>query len=169
MKQENLNYFIAVGEVFPTSDLQHHVVTPTMLYIGRCLANVDYITDAQRLVALYLVSIVVQYQTLSKRYVPEVVVALSYISHSLRLDGLDAFTQPTSPTYIGILKAGSNPDSVWRITHIIFALIETLSTLWTDLDAKPEIIHLLLNTLEPFKNCTNSVIKVIKKHFIFSY
>jgi len=63
----------AVGTIFPTSDHFHQVVTPAILTMGRYLGLKiphilsDFATGA------YLCTLCLQYQKLSKRYVPEVV------------------------------------------------------------------------------------------------
>ncbi|KAF4594777.1 rRNA maturation protein [Ophiocordyceps camponoti-floridani] len=62
----------AVGTIFPTSDHFHQVATPAMLvmawYLGQCVPRKtsDYV------VGLFLSILALQYQQLSKRYVPEV-------------------------------------------------------------------------------------------------
>lgn len=62
----------AIGTIFPTSDHFHQVVTPAILCMGRYLGLKipqdlsDYATGA------FLCTLCLQYQKLSKRYVPEV-------------------------------------------------------------------------------------------------
>ncbi|KAK0656688.1 nucleolar protein 14 [Cercophora newfieldiana] len=62
-----------IGTTFPTSDHFHQVVTPAMLCIGRFLGQripqnlADYATGA------FLSILTIQYQQLSKRYVPELI------------------------------------------------------------------------------------------------
>lgn len=61
----------AVGSIFPTSDHFHQVATPALLTMGRYLGQKipqclsDYATG------LYLATLALQYQKLSKRFVPE--------------------------------------------------------------------------------------------------
>jgi nucleolar protein 14 len=63
----------AIGTIFPTSDHFHQVVTPAILTMGRYLGlkipqNLsDYATGS------YLCTLCLQYQKLSKRYIPEVI------------------------------------------------------------------------------------------------
>jgi nucleolar protein 14 len=70
----------AIGTIFPTSDHFHQVVTPAILTMGRYLGlkipqNLsDYATGA------YLCTLCLQYQKLSKRYVPEV---MNFIENTL--------------------------------------------------------------------------------------
>lgn len=67
----DLYILTAIGSIFPTSDHFHQVVTPAMLSMGRFLGQKipdrlsDYATGA------YLCTLVLQYQQLAKRYVPE--------------------------------------------------------------------------------------------------
>ncbi|KAK0632322.1 nucleolar protein 14 [Immersiella caudata] len=62
-----------IGTTFPTSDHFHQVVTPAMLSMGRFLGQripqnlTDYATGA------YISILTLQYQQLSKRYVPELI------------------------------------------------------------------------------------------------
>ena len=62
-----------IGTTFPTSDHFHQVVTPAMLCISRFLGQkipqnlADYATGA------YLSILAIQYQQLSKRYIPELI------------------------------------------------------------------------------------------------
>ncbi|KAH6708994.1 Nop14-like family protein-like protein [Leptodontidium sp. MPI-SDFR-AT-0119] len=70
----------AVGSIFPTSDHFHQVATPAILGMARYLGLkipqnlADYATGA------YLCSLCLQYQELSKRYVPEV---MNFIENTL--------------------------------------------------------------------------------------
>lgn len=69
----DLVIFTTIGTIFPTSDHFHQVVTPAILSMGRYLGQKvpqtlsDYITGA------YLCTLCLQYQKLSKRYVPELI------------------------------------------------------------------------------------------------
>ncbi|GAO13798.1 uncharacterized protein UV8b_03971 [Ustilaginoidea virens] len=72
LQQSDLVLLTAVGTIFPTSDHFHQIVTPAMLTMGRFLSQKvpqrlsDYSTGA------YLAILFLQYQQLSKRFVPEV-------------------------------------------------------------------------------------------------
>ncbi|KAL8672186.1 MAG: hypothetical protein Q9168_003350 [Polycauliona sp. 1 TL-2023] len=76
----DLILFTAIGTTFPTSDHFHQVVTPTMLYIGFYLSQrvpqrLDEIAKG-----VYLGTLCLQYQELSKRYIPEL---LGYIANAM--------------------------------------------------------------------------------------
>ncbi|KAI2629731.1 Nop14-like protein [Hypoxylon sp. NC1633] len=61
----------AIGSIFPTSDHFHQVATPAGLLIARNLEKVPkQITDYTQ--GVYLSTLALQYQQVSKRYVPEV-------------------------------------------------------------------------------------------------
>lgn len=72
LQPSDLVVLTAVGTTFPTSDHFHQVVTPAMLTMGRFLGQKvpqklsDYATGT------YLTILSLQYQQLSKRFVPEV-------------------------------------------------------------------------------------------------
>ena len=63
----------AVRTIFPTSDHFHQVVTPAMLTMARHLGQKIPCCLADLVKGLYLVTLCLQYQRLSKRYVPEAV------------------------------------------------------------------------------------------------
>ncbi|KAG6004446.1 hypothetical protein E4U21_001068 [Claviceps maximensis] len=62
----------AVGTTFPTSDHFHQIVTPAMLTMGRFLGQKVPQKLADYSTGVYLAILSLQYQQLSKRFVPEV-------------------------------------------------------------------------------------------------
>ncbi|KAH8815103.1 nucleolar protein 14 [Xylogone sp. PMI_703] len=62
----------AIGGIFPTSDHFHQVVTPATLTMARYLGQKVPQTLSDYAVGAYLCTLCLQYQKLSKRYVPEV-------------------------------------------------------------------------------------------------
>ncbi|KAK1755353.1 putative nucleolar complex protein 14 [Echria macrotheca] len=62
-----------IGTTFPTSDHFHQVVTPAMLSIGRYLGQKIPQNLADYATGTYLSILALQYQQLSKRYVPELI------------------------------------------------------------------------------------------------
>ncbi|RCI14704.1 hypothetical protein L249_6932 [Ophiocordyceps polyrhachis-furcata BCC 54312] len=89
LRPSDLILLTAVGTIFPTSDHFHQVVTPAMLvmswYLGQCVPREmsDYA------VGVFLSALTLQYQQMSKRYVPEVM--------NFCLNALCALS-PVSPT-----------------------------------------------------------------------
>ncbi|KAE8230834.1 hypothetical protein CF326_g4158, partial [Tilletia indica] len=67
------------GAVWPTSDWQHPVSTPRALLIAQYLAHARVRCTGDVACALYLVTLVLEGETLSKRIVPEALNALSQI------------------------------------------------------------------------------------------
>jgi len=63
----------AVETIFPTSDHFHQVVTPAILSMGRYLGLKIPQTLSDYVIGAYLCTLSLQYQKLSRRYVPEVV------------------------------------------------------------------------------------------------
>lgn len=68
----DLYVLTAIGSIFPTSDHFHQVVTPAMLSIGRFLGQKIPDRLADYAAGAYLCTLVLQYQKLAKRYVPEI-------------------------------------------------------------------------------------------------
>lgn len=65
-----------VGQLFSVSDARHPVVTPHMLFIAQCLAQVPVRGGRCVAAALFLVNTLFTYVLESKRFVPEVVAFL---------------------------------------------------------------------------------------------
>ncbi len=63
----------AIGSIFPTSDHFHQVVTPAILSMGRYLGLKIPQTLSDYATGAYLCTLCMQYQKLSKRYVPEMI------------------------------------------------------------------------------------------------
>jgi nucleolar protein 14 len=70
----------AIGTIFPTSDHFHQVVTPAILAVGRYLGLKIPQTLSDLATGAYLCTLCLQYQKLSKRYVPEV---MNFIENTL--------------------------------------------------------------------------------------
>lgn len=63
----------AIGTIFPTSDHFHQVVTPAMLSMARYIGQKIPHSLSEFATGLYMITLCLQYQRLSKRYVPEVI------------------------------------------------------------------------------------------------
>ncbi|SZF00286.1 unnamed protein product [Blumeria hordei] len=70
----------AIGTIFPTSDHFHQVVTPAILSIARYLGLKVTKSLSDHAIGSYLCTICIQYQMLSKRFVPEV---MNFIQNTL--------------------------------------------------------------------------------------
>ncbi|KAI9720370.1 MAG: hypothetical protein M1812_002876 [Candelaria pacifica] len=69
-----------IGAIFPTSDHFHQVVTPSILSIARYLSQKVPQTLNDLVTGAYLETLCLQYQSLSKRYIPEL---LNYALNTL--------------------------------------------------------------------------------------
>lgn len=65
--------FTAIGVIFPTSDHFHPVVTPSILSMGRYLGQKQPTSLSDLATGAYVGSLCLDYQRLSKRYIPELV------------------------------------------------------------------------------------------------
>ncbi|KAH6606591.1 nucleolar complex 14 [Trichoderma cornu-damae] len=73
LQPSDLTLLTAIGTIFPTSDHFHQVVTPAMLTIGRYIGQKVPRDMSDYAIGTYLSILCLQYQQLSKRYVPEVI------------------------------------------------------------------------------------------------
>lgn len=73
LEPSDLILLTAVGTIFPTSDHFHQVVTPAMLTMGRYLGQQVPQKLSDYAVGTYVAILSLQYQQLSKRFVPELV------------------------------------------------------------------------------------------------
>jgi nucleolar protein 14 len=69
----DLVIFTAIGTIFPTSDHFHQVVTPAILGMGRYLGQKIPQSLSDYTLGAYLCTLCLQYQKMSKRYVPELI------------------------------------------------------------------------------------------------
>ena len=69
----DLMVFTAISSTFPTSDHFHQVVTPALLCMTQYLGQKVPVTLRDLLIGTYIVTLCVEFQKLSKRYVPEAV------------------------------------------------------------------------------------------------
>lgn len=94
----------AIATIFPTSDHFHQVVTPAMLCMTRYLGQKvpQSLTDLAK--GTYISTLCLQYQRLSKRYVPELV---NYVLNAL------CILSPIKPKHLpGLFPHRSPPDSL---------------------------------------------------------
>ncbi|KJZ76715.1 hypothetical protein HIM_04051 [Hirsutella minnesotensis 3608] len=73
LQPSDLILLTAIGTTFPTSDHFHQVVTPAMLTMGRYLGQRVPQRLSDYVVGTYLSILSLQYQQLSKRFVPEMI------------------------------------------------------------------------------------------------
>ena len=94
----------AIATTFPTSDHFHQVVTPAMLCMTRYLGLKVPQSLADLATGTYICTLCLQYQRLSKRYVPEVV---NYVLNAM------STLCPVKPKHLpGLFPHRSPPDSL---------------------------------------------------------
>jgi nucleolar protein 14 len=96
----------AIGTVFPSSDHFHQVVTPAILSMGRYLGLKMPQTLSDYATGAYLCTLCLQFQRISKRYVPEV---MNFVENTLcvlaplklaKLPGIFPYHEPKAPARI---------------------------------------------------------------------
>ncbi|ROT37309.1 Nop14-like protein [Sodiomyces alkalinus F11] len=78
----DLTLFTAVGTIYPTSDAYHQVASPALLLMTRYLGQKIPRTLSDYALGTYLSTLAVQYQKLSRRFVPE---AMNFCLNTLAL------------------------------------------------------------------------------------
>lgn len=79
---DTIIFFKLVALLFPTSDFQHSVVTPTMLFMGQILVQCTIHTVRDIIVGLFICNLFCEYVTISKRFVPEAINFLRSVYYS---------------------------------------------------------------------------------------
>ena len=192
----DLMILTAIVSIFPTSDHFHQVVTPAMLCMTRYLGQHIPHTLSDLATGTYIVTICVQYQEFSKRYIPEVVnyilnalMALSptkpkhcsasfphhELPHAMRLQNTSVTEgdiprlrfSDTKPK-IGV----ANDQSLkLALLHSHIALTNHLIDLWADKSAFCEIFDPFLTVLRFFasKNCSERLSDELKDIILQTY
>ncbi|GAD92660.1 rRNA maturation protein (Nop14), putative [Paecilomyces variotii No. 5] len=171
-----------VSTVFPTSDHFHAVSTPSNLVLARYLGQGSIDDLADLATGAYAASLVLKYQDLSKRYIPEFVnYALNalcvlsptepksklgffpsrQLSQSLRLVPKKT-TKIRQLKFWDIVEADQSQNSTEELKLSIIAtfisLLDTAANMWTDRTAFREIFEQIQRVLEHVqKSCSNKV------------
>ena len=131
--------FTAIGSIYPTSDHFHQVVTPAITIMARWLEMTTPSTPSLQTTGAFLVSLCLQYQRLSKRYVPEAArftlkclqlrPAPSATQLRLHIDNLttmtdlwvskSAFAQIFAPHFLLALKALNQTKAAKHLTILL--------------------------------------------------
>lgn len=166
----------AVSSIFPTSDHFHQVVTPANLCMTRYLSQKIPNSLSDLAIGTYIGSLCLQYQRLSKRYIPELI---NYVLQAVLIlspakmkviPGSFPFHAPESPQYIeGRLKdsdhvirrlkfwdnltvEGDSEDSdeefKLALLHTLLTLLSTSADLWADKSAFGEVFDPVSKILE---------------------
>ncbi|KAG0321587.1 nucleolar complex protein 14 [Dissophora globulifera] len=79
-KADKLTFFRILGQIYSTSDFQHQVITPAQFLMSQYLGQCQVSSVKDLVSGLMLCNLFLDYQTLSKRAVPE---AINFLSASL--------------------------------------------------------------------------------------
>lgn len=171
----------AIGSIFPTSDHFHQVVTPANLTITRYLGESIPVLINDLVLGTYLSTLSLQYQVLSKRYIPEVV---NYILNTLSMLAAESPKAPLGTHSVhddcvdlrirGTLRGDEFQQSIsfWdyeikglddvaqeslklSLLNGQLQLIDTIVNQWSDKSAYPEIMEPFLRVLIHLSNKKN--------------
>lgn len=170
----------AIASIFPTSDHFHQVVTPAMLCMTRYLAQKVPQSLEDLATGTYISTLCLQYQKLSRRYVPEVV---NYVLNAVwalcpeKPKHLPALFPLRSPP--DSLRTRSTSDAIeerrqlsfWDVVRVPqsteadnekikvalmetqMAIIEAMAELWVEKSAFCEIFAVVESTLRFLEKC----------------
>ena len=165
----DLILFTATASIFPTSDHFHPVVTPAILSMARYLGQKIPRTLGDLAKGAYIGTLCLQYQRLSKRYIPELVnytlYALSLLAPFKQNDTQVPFPWHGSVESLHVgdsfdaPAANSRPIQFWDIAHsdgasaeldeelkvalvaVYVALVDAMAELWIGMSAFYEIFQ----------------------------
>ncbi|KAK2759092.1 nucleolar complex protein 14 [Arachnomyces sp. PD_36] len=162
-----------IATIFPTSDHFHAVVTPAILSISRYLGQSTIHSLADLGAGAYACSLCLQYQSLSKRYIPEsmnyVLNALSQLSpteskkplgffptrnptQSLRLKGSKSAKKPQFWDLFERKDSSMDPEELKvSLVQTFTSLLSAAADLWAAKSAFYEIFEPALNILRHLK------------------
>uniref|UniRef100_A0A6M2DRW4 Putative nucleolar protein n=1 Tax=Xenopsylla cheopis TaxID=163159 RepID=A0A6M2DRW4_XENCH len=78
---DTLIFFKLVSVLFPTSDYRHQVVTPALTFMSQILTRCKVKTKTDIVSGLFLVTLLLEYTVLSKRYMPAALIFIGGILH----------------------------------------------------------------------------------------
>ena len=170
----DLMILTAIASIFPTSDHFHQVVTPAMLCMTRYLGQRVPQSLSDLATGTFISTLCLQYQRLSRRYVPEIVnyvlnalCNLSpvkpkhlpglFLQHdtpdSLRIRGsADAFEEQRQLSFWDVVCSPQCTEDQNQRTKIALietqiAIIETMANLWAEKSAFCEVFDTICSTL----------------------
>ncbi|KAL4784262.1 nucleolar protein 14 [Aspergillus varians] len=180
LRPGDLAILTGIATIFPTSDHFHAISTPAHLCLARYLGQGPINTLSDICMGTYTASLAVQYQTASKRYMPEL---LNYVLNALCLlspeeppSRLGSFPlrKPTEPLHLKPSKSlNAQKLQFWDVTgenhtttqpeDLKLSLITTLtsllnaaSDLWSTKSAATEIFEQAQAVLQHVsRSCTN--------------
>jgi nucleolar protein 14 len=169
----------AIGAIYPTSDHFHQVVTPATLTIARYLEHAVPKTIADLVKGSYLCTLCVNYQRLSKRYIPElenyILNTFSILSPSQPRVSFGPYPNHQVPELLRIQQSKSKIDHLRKlkfwdiepevgahenaikisILNITISLAGLIADLWLEKSAYNEIIAPISKALSHFTQKSN--------------
>ncbi|TPX35308.1 hypothetical protein SmJEL517_g02315 [Synchytrium microbalum] len=142
------------GLIFPTTDFDHPVITPMVLLLCRFLSLVRVNERADVIAGLFLCNLLLDFQSVAKRYLPEVmpflVGTLQQVSSRKSGAGLFELASIDSSIFENVdwtaesipldLRTRDIPDGMCvTIVETTLRLISAFSQLWSENPAHPEI------------------------------
>lgn len=155
-----------IGTTWSTSDFSHPVVQPAMLLIGQYLSQSRIRSVADLGSGLFLCSIVLQYEAMSKRLVPEVInfVATSILCLVKRRKNAALSSYPTliacdiaqvsfveakqPGDLVSALEGSNEPQSKADLLAVALSLVSSLANMYSSSTAFIEIFKPVLSVLE---------------------
>lgn len=175
-----------ISTIFPTSDHFHSVVTPAMLTIARYLGQspVQSLSDLAR--GAYCCSLALQYQSFSKRYVPEVITylvnAIAILApvplppkdkannsllvpirsplESLRIKAATPTDDLPKLPFKDLVMTRGNPITSGQATALLNTLIRLClqsATLWNSKSSLPEVLSPMIQVITHVASITTKL------------
>ncbi|CCK69495.1 snoRNA-binding rRNA-processing protein NOP14 KNAG_0C03910 [Huiozyma naganishii CBS 8797] len=161
IQNSDLAFFILVGMLFSTSDLYHLVVTPCLILMSEILEQTRFNTIERLAYGCVITNILLKYERLSKRYVPEMAYFLQKAlytllgsstsspcirvdSNSISIDKDTKFDKSQGITIklhlISTLnKSNSNEFSATVLLNLFEVLSRSITTMWKSEPAFKEL------------------------------
>ncbi|KAL4996534.1 nucleolar protein 14 [Aspergillus recurvatus] len=189
LRPGDLVILTGIATIFPTSDHFHAVSTPAHLCLGRYLGQGPVNSLSDLCTGTYAASLAVQYQTISKRYMPEflnyVLNALCILSPEEHPSKLGSFPlrQPTEPLRLRPSKplstrklkfwdisaetesdSKSGPEDLkLSLITTLSSLLNTASDLWSSKSASTEIFDQAQAVVQHVSRSCANVNRKVKK------
>lgn len=100
---EDLTILRSIGQIFSTSDLSHPIATPALLFMCHALAQCRIQTEMDIGRGLFLTLLAFEYQTISKRFIPE---CLNFLNKVMVLLAPKNVFQDNIPGYFPLAEEG---------------------------------------------------------------
>ncbi|AOA64740.1 Maturation and nuclear export of 40S ribosomal subunits interacting protein [Komagataella phaffii CBS 7435] len=147
VKLSDLLLFTVIGYVYSTSDMYHLVVNPTVILITEVLETLDISNIQHLLIGTYLADLLYQFQSLSKRIIPEVnrflersIISLCPEPEKLDYTQLYTATSHIKPSGLNLQSNSKLASQEFQLTHFHEASV----------DDTPALLEKLLQIVDKF-------------------